>query len=93
MREDVQQRFIAWEHASIATDGGPTLQHPRSWGTYPKVLAEQVRERKALSMAQAIRKMTSLPASIVGLEQRGRLQPGYFADIVVFDPQTIRATA
>jgi N-acyl-D-amino-acid deacylase len=70
MREDVQDRFIAWEHAAISTDGGPTLHHPRSWGTYPKLLQEFVRERKIIDMQQAVRKMTSLPAAIVGLPGR-----------------------
>ena len=93
MRQDVQDRFIAWEHASISTDGGPTLHHPRSWGTYPKVLQEYVRERKVLTMERAIHKMTALPASIVGLPQRGELREGYYADIVVFSPDTVRSNA
>jgi N-acyl-D-amino-acid deacylase len=93
MRADVQDRFLAWEHASIATDGGPNLQHPRSWGTYPKVLEELVRARELMSLPEAVRKMTSLPAAIVGLEGRGRIAAGSLADIVVFDPQRVRATA
>jgi N-acyl-D-amino-acid deacylase len=93
MREDVQDRFIAWEHAAISTDGGPTLHHPRSWGTYPKVLQEFVRERKLIDMPQAVRKMTSLPAAIVGLTGRGRIKEGYYADLVIFDPNAVRSTA
>jgi N-acyl-D-amino-acid deacylase len=93
MREDVQDRFLSWPHASIATDGGPNLQHPRSWGTYPKVIEELVRERKLLTLPEAVRKMTSLPADIVGFPARGRIAAGQAADIVVFDPARVRAKA
>ncbi|MGH8176642.1 MAG: N-acyl-D-amino-acid deacylase family protein [Steroidobacter sp.] len=93
MREDVQDGFIAWEHASICTDGGPSLHHPRSWGTYPKVLQEIVRERKVITMEHAIRKMSGLPATIVPLAKRGRIKAGYYADLVIFSPETVRSTA
>jgi N-acyl-D-amino-acid deacylase len=93
MRQDVQDRFIAWQHASISTDGGPTLHHPRSWGTYPKILQEYVRDRHVLTMEQAIRKMSGLPADIVGLQARGELKPGYYADIVIFSPAAVRSNA
>jgi len=93
MRQDVQDRFIAWQYASISTDGGPTLHHPRSWGTYPKILQEYVRDRKVLTMEQAIRKMSGLPAQIVGLRERGELRAGYYADIVVFSPDKVRSNA
>lgn len=93
MRADVQDRLIAWDHAAISTDGGPWVRHPRSWGTYPKVLQEHVRERKLMTLSQAIRKMSSLPAEIVGLPRRGRVEAGYFADIVLFDPNTVRSNA
>jgi N-acyl-D-amino-acid deacylase len=93
MRGDVQDRFLTWPHAAIATDGGPNLQHPRSWGTYPKVLEELVRTRRLLTLPEAVRKMTSLPAAIVGLQSRGRIAPDRVADIVVFDAERVRATA
>jgi N-acyl-D-amino-acid deacylase len=93
MRQDVQDRFITWQYSSISTDGGPTLHHPRSWGTYPKILQEYVRERKLLTMEQAIRKMSGLPAEILGLRGRGELRAGYSADIVVFSPDTVRSKA
>ncbi len=68
--------------------------HPRFYGTFPRVLARYVREQGVLTLPDAIRKMTSLPAQIVGLSDRGLLRPGMAADIVVFDPQRIadRAT-
>lgn len=93
MRKDVQDRFITWNHAAISTDGGPSLRHPRSWGTYPRVLGEYVREREMMPMEEAIRKMSGLPASIVGLPRRGLIEEGYFADIVIFSPDTVRSNA
>jgi len=63
--------------------------HPRYWGTFPKVLGEYVREKGALTLENAIYKMTGLPASTIGMEDRGLLKPGMVADITVFDPTTI----
>lgn len=69
------------------------LVHPRNFGAFPKVLAEYVRERGLLSWEEAIRKMTGRPAEIFGLRKRGFLRRGFAADIVVFDPKTIRDSA
>jgi N-acyl-D-amino-acid deacylase len=68
--------------------------HPRFYGTFPRVLGVYVREKQVLTLPDAIRKMTSLPAEITGLTDRGVLRPGMAADIAVFDPQTVsdRAT-
>jgi N-acyl-D-aspartate/D-glutamate deacylase len=78
----------------IASDGGypggdPTEGHPRSAGTFPRVLGRYVRELGLLSLEEAVRKMTSLPASNLGLRDRGKLSEGMAADVVVFDPATI----
>ncbi|PZS01441.1 MAG: dihydroorotase [Chloroflexi bacterium] len=75
-----------------ATPEGPT--HPRAYGTYPRVLGRYVREERVLSLEEAIRKMTSSVANRLGLRDRGLLAPGYFADVVLFDPEIIadRAT-
>jgi len=67
--------------------------HPRSYGTFPRVLGRFVRELRVLSLPEAVRKMTSLPARKFGLLDRGLLRPGCRADIVVFDPTLIRDTA
>jgi N-acyl-D-amino-acid deacylase len=64
--------------------------HPRAYGSFARLLAKYVREEDLLSLEEAVRRLTSLPAANLRLQQRGRLQPGYFADIVVFDPQTIQ---
>lgn len=67
--------------------------HPRSYGTFPRVLGRYVREKKLLPLEIAIRKMTALPAAILGLQDRGCIQPGYKADITLFDADTVRDTA
>jgi N-acyl-D-amino-acid deacylase len=78
----------------VASDGGIDGRHPRGAGTFPRVLGLFVRERHWLTLPDAIRKMTSLPAQRLGLRDRGTLREGTFADLVLFDPQTVidRAT-
>jgi N-acyl-D-aspartate/D-glutamate deacylase len=63
--------------------------HPRFYGTFPRVLGVYVREKKVLTLPDAVRKMTALPAQITGLEDRGLLRPGMAADITIFDPKTV----
>jgi len=63
--------------------------HPRFYGTFPRVLGVYVREKKVLTLPDAIRKMTALPAQITGLTDRGMLRPGMAADITIFDPKTV----
>jgi N-acyl-D-amino-acid deacylase len=76
-----------------ATDAGEAT-HPRSYGTFPRVLARYVREEKLLTLADAIRKMSALPAGRLGLNGRGMVRTGFAADLVLFDPAAIadRAT-
>ena len=68
--------------------------HPRAYGNFARVLGKYVREEKLVPLEEAVRKLTSLPATNLGLDRRGLLREGYFADVVVFDPRTIadRAT-
>jgi len=68
----------------------PGKPHPRSYGTFPRVLGEYARERKLFSLETAVNKMTGMPAERLGLRDRGRVQPGYFADLTVFDPATVK---
>ncbi len=78
---------------SIACDCGASLpgrgSHPRNQGTYPRVLGHYVRELKALTWQEAVRKMTLLPAATIGMIDRGAIAPGMAADITVFDPATV----
>ncbi len=80
----------------VGSDGVPDLDglpHPRLYGTFPRVFAQYVRGREVISLAEAVRRMTSLPAERFGLAGRGRLEPGTIADVVVFDPETIADVA
>jgi N-acyl-D-amino-acid deacylase len=78
----------------VASDGGIDSQHPRGAGTFPRVLGRFVREKHWFTLPEAVRKMTSLPAQRLGFRDRGTLRKGNFADLVLFDPQTVidRAT-
>jgi len=98
MSEENVERGLAHPLASVCSDGGavaidgPTRRgrpHPRSVGTFPRVLGRYVRERKALPLADAIHKMTARPAARVKLGDRGRIAPGMAADLVAFDPATV----
>ena len=79
----------------IGSDGLPSdpRPHPRLWGTFPRVLGKYAREEKLFSLSEAIRKMTSLPAERFGFKNRGRISEGFCADLVLFDPETVRDTA
>lgn len=98
MNEQDVKMAMAQPWVSFCTDGGqraldgPLFEgkpHPRSYGSFAKVLGKYVREENIVSLEDAIRKMTSLPATRVGLRERGILKPGFYADVVVFDPKTV----
>jgi len=72
---------------------GESKTHPRSYGTYPRILGKYVREEKVLTIENAIRKMASLPAQKLGLRDRGIIREGMWADVVVFNPKTVRDKA
>jgi dihydroorotase/N-acyl-D-amino-acid deacylase len=95
--EDVE-RILVSPYTMVASDGeipafGQGAPHPRSYGTFARVLAVYVREKKLLTLEEAIRKMTSLPAARLGLGDRGVVRRGMKADLVVLDPGTIRDRA
>jgi N-acyl-D-amino-acid deacylase len=100
--EDVKEamRFpwvsVGTDSAAIKPEGelGRGQPHPRSYGTFPRILGRYVRDEKVLPLPEAIRKMTSLAAAQLKIAQRGALKEGYFADVVIFDPATVgdRAT-
>lgn len=98
MDEGDVTRIMQHPMTMIASDGGiPTrglgVPHPRNYGTFPRVLGRYVREHGVLSLAEALRKMTSLPAQRLGLVDRGIVQSKAMADLVVFDPDAIIDTA
>jgi N-acyl-D-amino-acid deacylase len=99
MNEEQKHLALRSEFVSFCTDSEPmdiarsTNAHPRAFGTFPRVLAEYVRDEKIISLEMAIRKMTSLPANRLKLYDRGRIAPGMAADLVIFDPNTIQDTA
>ena len=98
MAEDDLQRIIVHPAAMIASDGevplfGEGAPHPRSYGTFARVLAVYVRQRKLLTLEEAVRKMSAFPAARIGLTDRGVLRPGMKADIAVFDPARVRDAA
>jgi N-acyl-D-amino-acid deacylase len=89
MAEPDLKAFYQQPWVMVASDGGVNNNHPRGAGTFPRVLGRLVREQGWLSLPEAIRKMTSLPATRLGLDDRGRIAPGAKADLVLFDPATV----
>jgi N-acyl-D-amino-acid deacylase len=98
MSEDNIRRKIAIPWVSFCSDAGAyaadgvflnSQPHPRGYGTFARLLGMYVRDEKVIPLEEAVRRLTSLPAGNLGIRQRGSLEPGYFADVVVFDPETI----
>ncbi|MDB3951012.1 D-aminoacylase [Gammaproteobacteria bacterium] len=94
INSDDVDRIMQHPMTSIASDGPITVfgvgsPHPRTYGTFARVLGRYVRDRNILSLEEAIRKMTSLPANILSIDRRGLIKEGYYADISIFDPATI----
>jgi N-acyl-D-amino-acid deacylase len=89
MKDHDIETFYRQPWVMVSSDGGIGSRHPRGAGTYPRVLGRYVRELHWLTLPEAIRKMTSLPAKRFKLLDRGLIRPGYKADLVVFDPAAI----
>jgi N-acyl-D-amino-acid deacylase len=96
MDEADVQRVLRFEHTMIGSDGLPhdSHPHPRLWGAFPRVLGHYCRELDLFGLEEAVRRMTGLSAARFGLARRGILAPGAYADVTVFDPDTVadRAT-
>lgn len=87
-----QEAIVAHPLTAVSCDCGATTSttgHPRNWGSFPKFLGRYVRDRRLVDWPEAVRKMTALPATMVGLSERGFLLPGMIADVTIFDPKTI----
>jgi N-acyl-D-amino-acid deacylase len=98
MRAAMRAPFVSFctDSGARANDGplAGSKSHPRGWGSYPRILGRYVRDERLLTLAQAIHKMSGLPAARVGLRDRGLLRSGFYADLTIFDPQRVldRAT-
>jgi N-acyl-D-amino-acid deacylase len=100
--EDNVKRMLQLPYVSFGSDAGSLAltkefmdsgTHPRAYGNFARLLGKYVREEKLMTLEEAIRRMTSLPASHLNLTNRGKLSPGNYADVVVFDPATIEDAA
>ena len=98
IKKQIRQPWVSFgsDAASIAPEGIflKSAAHPRAYGNFARLLGKYVREEKVISLTEAVRRLSGLPATNLGLDHRGFLKPGMFADVVVFDPQAIadRAT-
>lgn len=98
MSEDDVRQVMKLPWVAVASDGSAInleaqgVPHPRNYSTAVRVLGHYVRDEKVLTLPEAVRKMTSLPAGILGLTDRGQLKPGQAADVVIFDPATVGET-
>jgi N-acyl-D-amino-acid deacylase len=99
MSEDNVRTAVGLPWMSFCSDAGSlapagvflnTSTHPRAYGSFARLLARYVRSERVVPLEEAVRRLTSFPAENLGLVRRGRLSPGYYADIVVFDPSTIQ---
>lgn len=93
VRKQIALPWVSFDSdaASLAPEG-PFLKsnpHPRAYGNFARLLGKYVREEKVISLEEAVRRLTSLPAETFQIQERGRLEPGFFADIVIFDPALI----
>jgi len=86
-------RLLAWPWANICTDGELAGRHPRGYGSFPRVLGRYVREQRVVPLEEMVRKMTSLAAHNTNLTRRGELRPGWYADLVLFDPAAVNDRA
>jgi len=98
MNEEDVRLFMKEPFVATASDGGSMLPaknvpHPRSYGTFPRKIGRYAIEDKIIPLGHAVRSASGLPADILELPQRGYIKTGYFADIVVFDPKTLRDKA
>lgn len=92
MSEEDVISFLSWPHTNICSDGA-NGGHPRGYGTFTRVISRYVKEKKIMSWEEAIHKMTALAAEHTGIVNRGVIAPGYFADLVLLDPETIKDNA
>lgn len=95
MDEADVQRVLSFKHTMICSDGihKGSHPHPRLWGTFPRVLGHYARDQQLFSLEEAVKRMTSMPAARFGLGMRGRIAVDHYADITIFDPDTVAERA
>jgi len=93
MNDELQSRLLEDAYVGVSSDGSPTGFHPRGHGTFAKIIEEYVVKRESLALSEAVRKMTSFAADILGITDRGRIEVGQAADLIVFDSAAVRARA
>lgn len=93
MEADVQDRLVTSALTAISTDGAPGMLHPRATGTYAKLIQHYVMTEKSLSLEEAVRKASGLPATSLGLSDRGVVKEGAKADLLLFNPAKVRANS
>lgn len=93
MDDELQSRLLIDENITVSSDGSPTGFHPRGHGTFAKIIEEHVVNRGTLSLEEAVRKMTSYAATLLGVTDRGSVEVGKAADLIIFNPVQVRATA
>lgn len=93
MNEELQEELMQDPYVMICTDGSPSMHHPRGYGAFAKIIQTYVQDKQLLTLQEAVRKMTGLPAETIGLKNRGLLKPGYKADLLVFNPADVKENA
>lgn len=99
MEDKNTERILSLPYCMIASDGSALQEkegpggHPRSFGTFPKAITEYVIKRKVIEMSDMIRKITSLPAQVIGIKNRGKIEKNYYADLTIFNPNELKENA
>jgi N-acyl-D-amino-acid deacylase len=93
MDEALQETFLKDPHVMVCSDGSPSMRHPRSFGTFARILETYVVQKQLLTLEEAVHKMTGLSAQTIGIQDRGLVQTGYKADLLLFRPEEIKENA
>ncbi|MGB5247377.1 MAG: amidohydrolase family protein [Woeseia sp.] len=93
MNEELQSNLLKSPWVGVCSDGSPTGYHPRGHGTFAKIIEQYVMRDQLLTLEQAIAKMTSFAADVLKISDRGRIEEGLYADLIVFDPASVKAQA
>ena len=89
MDEPDIESIMAWAHTVVGSDGGLAGSHPRGFGAFTRFLGHYIRDRNVVSLEEGVRKISSLSAEHLGITERGSIQEGYYADLVLFDAETV----